>query len=265
MLKNSPKKLIWSLIWSMGILTAGLYVAFHFGYIQDLIPIAPFVLSTVGFIVAVFVYTLFAHVFRTTPGLDRERHAFMVYRDHMNRDDLNDNQKVADLFAGKVFVNGLEKTGVAKFVASMVRSKAKNPQYPIQLGAFSAHLAAALHRAITPIAQLGGVLVKLGLLGTFLGVAVGLQSIDLTSVNGDDIQAGLNVIATVLTSVGVAVLTSLVGMFGNVILLTFHAKYEIEIDALADEIEAITLTDFEPIVNDDARMEKVNALLSDEG
>lgn len=264
MLSNSPKKLVWSLIWWTGLLVAGFYAAYHFGYIQTLIPFKPFVLITVGFIAAVFIYTLIAHVFRATPGLDRERHAFMVYRDHMNRDDIDATHKVAELFAGKVFKDGLEKTAVATFVARMVGSKQKNARYPIQLGAFSGHLASGLSRAVAPIAQYGSLLVKFGLLGTFLGVAVGLQSIDLSSVNGADIEAGLRVIATVLTSVGVAVLTSLVGMFGNIILLQFHGRYEREIESLADDIEAITLTDFEPIVNDDARMAEVEAILKSE-
>jgi hypothetical protein len=261
MLSNSPKKLIWSLIWWIGILVAGLYTAYHFGYIQQILPMVPFVIATVGTIVAMFLYTLVVHVFRGTPALDRERHAYMTYRDHMARADLTADQKVAALFAGTVFTDGLENTAVATFIGRMTRSKATNGRYPIQLGAFSGLLVSGLQRSIIRISQYGGLLVKMGLLGTFLGVAVGLQTIDLSSVNGADIQAGLNVIATVLTSVGVAVLTSLVGMFGNIILLMFHGKYEREIESMVDEIEAITLTDFEPIVNDDARMEQVNALL----
>jgi biopolymer transport protein ExbB/TolQ len=263
MLNNSPKKLIWGLIWWTGLLVAGFYAAYHYGAIQALIPFVPFVLSTVGFIALVFLFTLVFHVFRTTPGLDRERHAFMVYRNHMDRDDLSDNEKVADLFDGVVFKNGLEYTAVAKFMARMVRSKTKNARYPIQLGAFSGHLASGLQRSIAPIANNGALLVTLGLLGTFLGVAVGLQNIDLSSVNGTDIQAGLSIIGTVLSSVGVAVLTSLTGMAGNIVLRRFHDKYEVEIESLADKIEGITLTDFEPIVNDDERLAEVQKILED--
>ena len=88
--------------------------------------------------------------------------------------------------------------------------------------------------------NLGGVFTGIGILGTFLGLTIGLKDIDINTSDISQLKAG---IGQLLDGIGLAFITSLVGIFAAIVFLFIHklclADLKNEIIILSAKIESI--------------------------
>jgi len=237
----------------IGVVVAGL----QFGVFQEYVPNDPMLLITVGFIVVLFTYALLKTVLLNARKVDRERHAFGLVQDLMNRADLSAANKVKTLLSGELFTGALAATRVAEFFSLLAAAKAANPNRVIDMERHIAMLGDDLQESLSGIAAAANTQPKLGFLGTLIGLVVSLHNFDITGAQASAGAAG-NVLGQMMVGIGVAVLTSVVGLIGNIILDKFHAYLSGEVVALVSAMEKIAETVVSPVLNADATPQRQN-------
>lgn len=258
-LRHGPYRMTVLVLWSHAVLLA-ILISLHLqGWINLLLPGSMLVLTGVGLIAANLVY----HLLYTTPRcslmLDRERRALAALRQHLDTDRQGGtaHDRVVALFGERVPELD-DGTVLARFLRRLALSKASNPRYPLDLGSFSALLESQLKRRTSEVSLAASYQPRYGLFFTFLGVSVGLGTVDFSTIVGEsggaDVAAGLIVAGQVLSGIGMAVLTSLAGMAGNIILSRHQDAFDRAVGGMVDEVEVLMLTRVLPLVNDEAEM-----------
>ncbi len=257
-MKHGPYRMTVLVLWSHALLLAALITLHAQGWINLLLPTSVLVLTGIGLIAANLVYHLILTVPRCSLMLDRERRALAALRRHLDDDrSQTPHDRVVAVFQEQI-ADLDAQTVLARFLRRLALAKASNPRYPVDLGSFSALLESQLKRRTSEVSLAASYQPRYGLFFTFLGVSIGLGTVDFSTIVGEtggaDVGAGLVVAGQVLSGIGMAVLTSLAGMAGNIILSRHQDAFDRATSAMVDEVEVLMLTRVLPLVNDDEEM-----------
>lgn len=242
--------------WSVALTAAVAMFVFQQGWVEQLIPYEPFVLGALGVMGFMFTWECGLRTLRCSPMVDRERRAVQALRAFLDEGSGDRMERVVALFRGEV---DLGDTQVSKFINRLRRAKETNPRYPVEMGSFTALLESHLMRPIERINIGAAWQARYGLIGTFVGLAVGLGS--LAPIAGQaltgDITSAMAGVLAMGVSVGVAILTTLFGTIGNTIAGKDFMRLREAVGELVDEVEVLVLSRVIPIINDPDKMAKV--------
>lgn len=246
--KRSALKVSTALIASTVGLLALVFLGFEFGVFQKFIPNDATLLSFLGFIALMFAWSLFAGIARGRK-VDRERQALHLVEDLLADGKRSQTAKVQALLAGKVFADaGLEKTRVARFFAGIARAKEVNPAYFVDIDRHIEMLNDNLHNDIAGLAEGASSQTKYGFIGTLVGIIIGLATFDVGAVQGSAAEAA-TVLGVLMTGIGIAVLTTVVGLVGATILRKVYFYLEGESIGVVTRLKELVMGDVEPVLN----------------
>lgn len=261
--KRSALKVSTAVVGATVGLVAVMLLGFHFGIFQQFIPNDGTLLAFIGFIGVMFVWGLFASV-RRGRRIDAERQALMLVEDLLETKD-SQSTKVSTLLKGELFKDaGLENTRVARFFAGMARSKEVNPSYYVDIERHIAALGDNLANDLSGLAEGASSQTKYGFIGTLVGIVIGLATFDVSAVQGGAAEAA-TVLGVLMTGIGIAVLTTVVGLIGATVLRKVHFYLEGESINLVSRLKELTMGEVEPVLNASASSGMVKVRLDQFG
>lgn len=248
--KRSALKVSTKLVVSMVGFVAVLLLGFNFGIFQQFIPNDGTLLAFLGFIGVAFVWGWVQSIKRGR-RIDAERMATLLVEDLLAT---NDTQavKVQKLLKGDLFKEaGLENTRVARFFAGMARQKAVNPSYYVDIERHIQMLGDNLANDLAGLAEGASSQTKYGFIGTLVGIVIGLATFDVGAVQGGAAEAA-TVLGVLMTGIGIAVLTTVVGLIGATVLRKIHFYLEGESIDVVGRLKELTMSEVEPVLNGSA-------------
>lgn len=248
--KRSALKVSTKLVVSMVGFVAVLLLGFNFGIFQQFIPNDGTLLAFLGFIGVAFVWGWVQSIKRGR-RIDAERMATLLVEDLLAT---NDTQavKVQKLLKGDLFKEaGLENTRVARFFAGMARQKAVNPSYYVDIERHIQMLGDNLANDLAGLAEGASSQTKYGFIGTLVGIVIGLATFDVGAVQGGAAEAA-TVLGVLMTGIGIAVLTTVVGLVGATVLRKIHFYLEGESIDVVGRLKELTMSEVEPVLNGSA-------------
>jgi hypothetical protein len=178
------------------------------------------------------------------------------------------------LIAAVYLIGAQEIRRFRAVTASLAQALAHVPQPLAQLSDWLAHVPPALQNAVrqriegergslpglalTP--YLIGLLVMLGMLGTFLGMVVTFKGVVFTLEGSADLQAIRSALAAPIKGLGLAFGTSVVGVATSAMLGLMSAISRRERQDVARQLDALTATTFHPFSLAHQRQETFKAL-----
>lgn len=237
------------LLWTQALIVAAVIFAQQQGYFAFILPEDDMFTYTALTLLLVLACWFFIPVaFARAKLIDKERQALATLKNHLQGNGkLTD--KVRGLFAGTVFSTAEKKTALSDYILALAETKRSNPDGSVNQGDFSALMHSKLSRACASINNGGNMLAKLGIIGTYVGIAVGLK-IDFSVLADQDVSVAITMFGQVISGIAVAVLTSLLGMIANVLLTNVHNSLTAGVDELVDTTEELSLTYIMPVIND---------------
>ena len=248
--KRSALKVSTKLVVSMVGFVAVLLLGFNFGIFQQFIPNDGTLLAFLGFIGVAFVWGWVQSIKRGR-RIDAERMAILLVEDLLAT---NDTQavKVQKLLKGDLFKEaGLGNTRVARFFAGMARQKAVNPSYYVDIERHIQMLGDNLANDLAGLAEGASSQTKYGFIGTLVGIVIGLATFDVGAVQGGAAEAA-TVLGVLMTGIGIAVLTTVVGLVGATVLRKIHFYLEGESIDVVGRLKELTMSEVEPVLNGSA-------------
>lgn len=259
--KPSTPRLFWRYVWVNVLLIALVAVAYRGGWLEAVVPNDKLTLICIGLIALHLVYVVVRRGLAYARLIDRENEAVSQLQGYLEDNTLDAHARIAGLFNGNAFDEEAQNTGTAQFVRSLANAKLANPRQPVDQANFSALMDSDLRLRVQTLLHEGNMQNKYGLIGTFLGIAIGMN-IDAGSLGSMEDAAILGMIGQVIVGIGVAILTTLVGTLGNARLVAVHKGFDDSITHIINRLERLTLEHVVPLVNDPAHMTKINALMT---
>lgn len=256
----SSNRLLGRYVWVNVLLIALVAVAYRAGWLSAVIPNDKLTLVCIGLIVLHLIYVLVRHGLKYARLIDRERSAIAQLQEYLESGKGSEHERIAGLFRGDAFESASQDTATAQFVRSLANAKRINPRQPVEQANFSALMDSDLRLRVQTLLHEGNMQNKYGLIGTFLGIAIGMN-IDAGSLGNMEDAAILAMIGQVIVGIGVAILTTLVGTLGNARLVTVHKSFDDSITLLINQLERLMLEHVVPLVNDPAHMSKIHTLV----
>lgn len=257
----SSNRLLGRYVWVNVLLVALVAVAYRAGWLNAIIPNDKITLICIGLIVLHLVYVLVRHGLAYARLIDRERGAVAQVREYLESGNGSAHERVAGLLRGDAFTDSSQNTATAQFVRSMANAKRTNPHQPVEQANFSALMDSDLRLRVQTLLHEGNMQNKYGLIGTFLGIAIGMN-IDVGALGSMEDAAILTMIGKVIVGIGIAILTTFVGTLGNARLVSVHKSFDDSITQVINQLERLMLEYVVPLINDPAHMAKINPLMA---
>lgn len=251
--KRSALKVSTMLVVAIVGLLGVLFLGYQFEVFQKFIPNDGTLLAFLGFIGVMFVWGLVASIARGR-RIDAERQALLLVEDLLDNPNMPHTAKVQALLQGSAIPDGvftkagLVNTRVARFFEGIARTKEVNPAYYVDIDRHIAMLGDNLSNDLSGLAEGASSQTKYGFIGTLVGIVIGLATFDVGAVQGGAAEAA-TVLGVLMTGIGIAVLTTIVGLVGATILRKVHFYLEGESLNVVATLKERTMAEVEPVLN----------------
>lgn len=229
----------------------------HFGVITRYVPEDSLIYSSLILLLVIFFAMLIIVGVRATRVIDKNVQEFCKIRHSLDDDIHTDKyEKVARLFSGEVVDRG---TISGRFIRRLAQAKLKNHRFALNFDSYKVELGNELYRYVSWLNFMAGMMVALGMLGTFIGIVVGFQQLDFSKL-GDltDITAIFGMLDGLKHGLSTAFLTSLVGLFTGSVVLAYVAKtLKFAVQDLVSSFAVQYRTHLDPLINDEKEMKIV--------
>ena len=224
-----------------------LYLGYHYNVFQRFVPNDQTLLALVGFITVMFVWGLLSSIIRGR-RIDNERRALLLVKDLM-AENAAQKSKVDTILSGKMFEDaGLSDTRVAKFFANIARAKAVNPDYPVDIDRHVALMGDNLHDDLSGLMEGAASQTAYGFIGTLVGIVISLSTFDVSAVQEGAAEAAM-ILGVLMTGIGIAVLTTLIGLVSGTVLRKMHFYLEGKSITIVNYLKEMVMAEVEPLLN----------------
>lgn len=254
MFKNRVYKNTINFFFALAVVVTGLAVIARTEVADYLIPEYQSVAFWATMIILVFALIATLGAFREGYRQDRERQNVRILRAHLDRNDVNAEVKLAELFTGNIGLN--PKSMVARFVRRVGYSKLTNDAYRIDVESFADDLEIELDRPSSRIGKAATYMTRMGLFGTFFGL-LSMQGLDWAILSQGDLAATVGLLGGILAALATAFQTTIYGLFFNMYISKMHDKLDENVVELTNEVTILFRTRVAPIVNDQERVKTV--------
>jgi hypothetical protein len=262
MFKNIPNRQRVGLIWTITLMAIAISLIVHWGIIDTYVPDSGLVQNSLLAMGAAFTFSLLFVGWPVARMLDRCVISYNQIKADLDDDLVTDKyQKIANLFSGKVVNDG---TWVTRFVKRTVKAKTSNLSQKLEVKYWLNLLYDDLVRPIKMMHYMAGMLVKLGLIGTFLGLVVSLAQNFSQLGSGFDEAIGLAIVTGMVDGLSTAFLTTLLGMvLGGVVLDYLATSMQNKAEEIVGDVEVQYRSIVTTNVNDEKAMAEIFALMKD--